>query len=788
MPLANVPPTLFRSILCFCCWVGMICLLCLVPTQTVLAQAAGARLSDAATGAMPPAAPPAVVTRDANGLVTLRATRIREPIVLDGRLEEGVYQQVESITGFVQQEPHEGQPSTEKTEVWLFFDDRNVYVSVHCWDSEPDREIATEMRRDGQNTNDNETFGVVFDTFNDRRNGYLFQTTLAGGLFDGYITDERDMNRDWNTVWNARADRTEDGYAVEMVIPFKSLRYRAGTTQTWGINFKRVIRWKNEVAYLMPIPAALGRRGFNKVSSSATLVGIETPRNGRTFEVKPYGIAGLTTLRPAGAPPNTDPSANYGFDTKVGITGGLTADMSYRTDFAQVEEDEQQVNLTRFNQVFPEKREFFLEGQGIFSFGGLQGQPRGGGGGGGAAGGNQGNPNPSDIPVLFFSRRIGLGPAGPVPLDVGGRISGKAGRYSVGLVDIRTGESASQNLQPTNFSVVRVKRDILRRSAVGALFTDRSRSTLGDGRSTAFGVDGMFGFFQNLSINTYLAKTTRPDQSGDSVSYRGQVDYNADRYGVQLERLFVDSNFNPDVGFLRRQAFNRDSAYLRFSPRSRRIKAVRKFFWDAQYDYITSPSGRLESRNAQGAFRTELQNGDVAAVEYMLNYELIRSPFSLARDVSVPAGTYSWEEAHIGYSFSAQRRMSGWVNLDVGNFYDGRRTGFSMGRGRVELTPQLIVEPSLTLNWVDLPAGSFSSALVTTRTTYSMTPRMSAAALLQYNTAAGTFNTNVRYRWEYQPGSDLFVVYSDSRDTTVTGFPESRSRGLVVKFTRLFRL
>jgi hypothetical protein len=396
------------------------------------------------------------------------------------------------------------------------------------------------------------------------------------------------------------------------------------------------------------------------------------------------------------------------------------------------------------------------------------------------------------VPVLFFSRRIGLGTAGPVPIDVGARMSGKVGRYSIGLIDIKSGSApgapGQAALPSTNFGVVRVKRDILRRSAVGVLFTDRSTSTMGEGRAQSLGADGVFSLYQNVTISTFVAKTTRPDRSGDSLSYRGQFDYNADRYGLQLERLFVDRNFNPDIGFLRRQAFRRDSVFVRFSPRPKSIKSVRKFTWYGQFDYTTSPSGQLESRLAQVGFRSEFQNGDVVGLEYAENYELIRAPFALWSNVSVPAGSYSWPEMHVRYLFSPQRRMSGWVNVDTGPFYDGRRTGFSSGRGRLEITPQISFEPSLQLNWVDLPVGSFASALLTTRTTYSISPRMSAAALVQFNTGTSAMNTNIRYRWEYQPGSDLFVVYSDNRDTTVRGFPEMRNRGFVVKFTRLFRL
>ena len=312
--------------------------------------------------------------RGADGAVTVRATRVSQPVVLDGELKEEIYTRVPAIAGFLQQEPNEGEPATEQTQVWLFYDDRNIYVSARLHDSEPEREIITEMRRDGQGTNDNESFGVVLDTFHDRRNGFLFQVSLAGGLFDGYITDERDMNRDWSTVWNARTARVPEGWTVEMAIPFKSLRFPPGEHE-WGINLKRVVKWKNENQYLTRMPAALGRRAINKLSSAATLVGIETPQARRNFELKPYGITGFTTDQALGASASNSGKGDGGLDVKLGITDGITADFTYNTDFAQVEEDEQQANLTRFSVLFPEKRDFFLEGQGIFAFGGASNRP-----------------------------------------------------------------------------------------------------------------------------------------------------------------------------------------------------------------------------------------------------------------------------------------------------------------------------------------------------------------------------------------------------------------------------
>ncbi len=768
------------SILC-----GVVCLAAgdawAQPASAPAAAPVRTSSSSRSTGAAGRAADPIVVVeRDDQGAVTsVRAVRIREAIVLDGQLKEDVYERVPFIDGFVQQEPAQGQPGTEKTEAWLLYDDRNIYVSARLFDSEPDKEIITEMRRDGQGTNDNESFGVVFDTFHDRRNGFLFQVSLAGGLMDGAITDERDMTRDWSTVWNARTARTPEGWTVEMAIPFKSLRYPPGGDQTWGINFKRVVRWKNETQHLTEIPAALGRRGMNRLSAGATLLGLQAPNVHRVFEVKPYGISGFTTDAPAGSASNTSGRGDGGFDVKLGITKGLTADVTYNTDFAQVELDEQVVNLTRFSVQFPEKREFFLEGQGIFSFGGVSPNARGGGGG-------FGNPQPNDIPVLFFSRNIGLDNGRPTPIDVGGRVTGKAGKYSIGLIDIRSAGVDSRNIQPTNYAVVRVKRDILQRSAIGMILTDRSISSLGQGSGRTAGVDGIFSFGQNLSFNSYFAVSDNPGLSGRNTSHRVQMDYNGDTYGLQVERVALDENFRPDVGFTRRTAFTRNSAYLRYSPRPNR-RLLRKWYVDGGYDHITDPAGRLQSSQAQAAFRSEFQNGDAWAVEFGSLYEYLPSSFRIATNVTLPVGGYDFNEVRVQYNFGPQRPVSAQLQFEAGQFYGGHRRTLTASRGRLQVSPQLMLEPGVTLNAVTTPFGDFTSTLVSTRTTYTVTPRMSASALVQYNSGNRSLSTNIRYRWEYEPGSDLFVVLTDNRDTLPRGFPELRDRALIVKFTRLFR-
>ena len=744
---------------------------------------AGFALGSSAIIAGPaPPTPPAMVARNPRGQATIRATRLRDPIALDGRLDERIYETVQAIDGFIQQEPDGGAPASEETEAWIFYDDDTLYISARCWDSQPERMVANEMRRDNLGIFQNENFAVVLDTFYDRRNGYMFHTNPLGGMFDGQIT-AGNMNRDWNGVWDVRTDRFEGGWTVEIAIPFKTVRFSPGSAQIWGINLRRIVRWKNETSYLTAVPAAYGLSGIMQLSSAGAVVGIEAPASTGNFEIKPYVISDLTTDRLASPPTANVLDGDAGFDVKYGVTQGLTADFTYNTDFAQVEVDEQQVNLTRFSLFFPEKREFFLEGQGIFDFGG--GRRFGGGGPGLRVGGSGGGA--SNTPILFFSRRIGLEGGLPVPIEVGGRLTGKVGAFSIGLLDIRTGDEPLSGARSTNFGVVRIKRDIFRRSSIGALVTHRSLATGGTGSTQSYGVDATFAFYDNVNLNTYLARTETPGLVGDDLSYRGQFDYNGDRYGLEAERLVVGDNFNPEVGFLRRTDFQRSFGSGRFSPRPASIAWVRKLTWEGSVDYVTNGAGRVETRIASGAFGAELQNSDQVLLESSHNYEFVADPFDIATDVTIPVGGYTFTDTRASYAFGSQRPVSGTFSVSQGSFFGGDKTSVQFSRGRVGLTPQLSVEPSISVNRVDVPAGVFTATLVTSRATFTVTPRAFISALLQYNSATESLSTNIRLRWEYQPGSELFVVYTDLRDTLGPQFPELENRAFVVKVNRLFR-
>ena len=741
----------------------------------------------------PPPMPPEVIRRDEEGRATIRAIKLTEGLRLDGQLDERVYQTTPAITGFVQQAPDEGAPATEKTEAWIMFDEPNIYVAARVWDSAPPSEwVANEMRRDSNQLAQNDTFAVVFDTFYDRRNGVGFYTNPLGALSDFALTNEGNPNRDWNPVWDVRTGRFDGGWTVEMEIPFKSLRYRQGPAQVWGVQLRRNVRRKSEWAYITPLPisAGAGPGGLLRVSDAATLVGLEVPDGGKNLEIKPYGIGGLTTDLNASPTTRNVGDGDFGFDLKYGITQNLTADFTYNTDFAQVEVDEQQVNLTRFSLFLPEKREFFLEGRGIFDFarggigGGFGGALRRGGSGGGFFGGG-------NAPTLFYTRRIGLEGGTILPILGGGRITGKVGAFDVGALSIQTDDEVVSGAEMTNFTVVRMKRDILRRSSIGGLFTNRSVSLAGDGSSQAYGADATFSFYDNVSLLAYVAKTETPGVDRQDTSYQGRFNYAGDLYGFQAEHLVVEDNFIPEVGFLRRDNFRRTHTSARFSPRLRSSDLIRQFRVEGSFDYIlTADTGLVETRQSQLGFSTELENSDRFGVSVADNYELLVNPFTPGPGVTFPVGGYGFRDVEATYSLGAQHRFSGTFTIRAGEYFSGdiRTIGFS--RGRVELTQQFSLEPSISVNWIDTPQGSFRTDLVVSRVNYTFTPRMFLSALIQYNSSSNTISNNFRLRWEYTPGSELFVVYSEDRNTNPLmpdRFSELQNRGFVVKVNRLFR-
>ena len=715
---------------------------------------------------------PAVITRDDKGGATIRAVRIDTPLTIDGQLDEEVYRNVPGAGDFIMQEPRDGEQATEQTDIWVLFDSENLYIAARCWDAHPERWVVTELRHDNSNIIDNENLSVSLDTVHDRRNGFMFQTNPLGALREQAFTDEVNINSNWNTVWQVKSGRFEGGWTVEMVIPFKSLRYRGSGPQVWGINFRRIVKWKNETSFLTRVPLAYGRNGLFRVSSAGTLVGLETPAQSMNLELKGYVVSALTTDHAAADPFSNRFSRNAGLDFKYGLTRSLIADATVNTDFAQVEEDLQQINLTRFSLQFPEKRDFFLEGQGMFNFGGTRGS-------GGSV---------NDVPILFFSRRIGLSQGQSVPVIAGGRLTGTVGKFGIGALNIQTDDKISAGAAATNFSVVRLKRDVLRRSNIGVLATRRAPAATQSAANAVVGADANLAFFRNLSINGYYARSATAGARGDQSSYRGRFDYAGDRYGLQLEHLLVGDNFNPDIGFMRRSDFRRSTIAARFSPRPKSNRLIRRLNWEAGYNYITDGRRtRVENRQLSGIFQVDFESSDQWTLDYTNDFEYLPRRFQIAPAVTLPIGSYDYDTVRMTYELGQQRRVSGRLSVASGTFYDGHKREASFTSGRVALSARLNIEPGLTMNWVDLPYGSFKNRLLTARGIFTPSPRTLISSLVQFNASDHTVSSSVRLRWEYVPGSEFFVVYSDGRNSIEAVVPGLVNRSVAIKLTRLLR-
>jgi hypothetical protein len=727
------------------------------------------------------------ITRDAQGHPTVRALRVGEGIAVDGRLSERFYESATPFDDLIQAVPVSRGVPSERTDVWIAFDDANLYIAARVWDSLGEAGwIANEMRRDSTQLRANDSFGIYFDTYHDRRNAVGFFVNPIGGFAEVQITNQATPNFDWNPVWDVATGRFDGGWTVEMAIPFKSLRYRPGVEQIWGVQIRRSVLRSNEWSYLTAVPIQVAGSGPNavfRVSMYGDLVGIEAPPPGLNLEVKPVATSRISTDRVVVPAVENEWLADAGVDVKYAVTQNLALDLTVNTDFAQVEVDEQQVNLTRFNLLFPEKREFFLEGRGVYDFGiGRLGSAGPGGGGAGAA------------PTLFYSRRIGLLGSAPVQVLAGGRLTGKVGAFDVGVLSIQTANDDTIDAVSTNFTVARLKRNLFGRSIVGALFESRSASIAAPGESnSAWGIDGDFAFNDEANLVTYYARSHTPRRAGNEQSYRARFNYDADLIGGTADYVVVGNDFNPEIGFVRRRDFRNSVLSARFSPRPASIPWIRQMSFQGDVNYFENDRARyIESRDRSGQISLDLENGDAFTANATDTFEFLPRSERIS-GASFEVGRYGWVDYQASYRFGPQRRWQGTLGAQWGGFYTGERFSVSLANGRIEVHPQLSIEPSLELNFLDLPqqthTGQYNQHVARTRMTYTMTPRAYVSGLVQYSTGSKTVSGNFRLRWEWAPGSELFVVYTEDRNTGALGarWSELSTRALVIKVTRLFR-
>ena len=692
----------------------------------------------------------------------LRAVRTAAAIRLDGELSEPAWDSADAARDFVQAEPYEGSPATEATEVRVLFNAESLYIGILCRDTEPGRILTNSLKEDF-NPQDDDSFEIILDTFLDERNGYLFTTNSHGAKRDAQVTDEgREINADWDTVWDVRTRQTSEGWTAEIVIPFKSLSFEENRAQeVWGINFGRRIRRKNEIVYWSPVPR---RYEITRLSLAGELRGMEGIARGRNLRLKPYLAADFSRFA---AGDHIVTRGKEGLDVKYSITPSLTLDLTGNTDFSQVEVDEQQINLTRFPLFFPEKREFFLENSGLFQFGDISGE-RG---------------QRSAETQLFFSRRIGLSEDGePIPIWGGARLSGQVGKYRLGFLNMQTKET---RLGPgNNFAVARVKRNIFANSDIGAIFINRQASE-GKDYNRAAGVDGNFRFGQNFTVNGYLAKTFTDGLQDHNLTRKVTTQWRDNLVTVQAIFTELQENFNPEVGFAERVGVRTFRSRLELKPRPPRNPLIREFRPHIYPNYQMDEDNRLVTRSFHYGFDTVFQNGSVIEVKHESFFDRLDEPFRIRQippSVTIPRGDYNYNLWGLELQSDPSKKFFGTLDYRNGSFYTGDRITM-VATGTFRANERFAVEGRYTRNNVKLREGSFINNLIASRVNYFFSTRMFLNALIQYNSDRKQVTSNIRFNFIHHPLSDLFVVYNEQRDTSGAG---QNDRAVTLKYTHLF--
>ncbi len=689
------------------------------------------------------------------------AIRVTEKITLDGRLDEPGWTLGVPMTDFIQRIPRTGELSDERTEVRVLYDDDNLYVGVSAFDSRPAL-VVKELKKDFD-INGTDLIQVIIDSLHDGRTGFSLSTNPAGAKRDNQLSaiNSAGGGVDWDGVWDVKARRLEEGgWVAEYEIPFKTMRFSGAPSQVWGLQVARRIPRLNEESEWSPVPF---RGASVRTQYAGTLRGLENISPGRNLKLKPYVLGQASSARLGGQLTKIDSllrikDYNAGVDLKYSLTPSLTLDTTYRTDFAQVEADQQQVNLTRFNLFFPEKREFFLENAGTFAFG---------------PGGNL---------VPFFSRRIGLDAAGtPVPIIGGGRVSGQVGRYNVGLLAMKS--EKLEALPSNNYVVGRVQRNLFRNSWVGAIGTHRDSSVAGD-YNRVYGPDAHFQFYDKLEFDSYLLRSDTPGKTGNNQARRLQAGWKDDELTISGEYNAVQPNFTPEMGFVRRGNMSQYNGDFAWKPRVTH-QTIQNLNFAAGLDYYKGgTTHNIETRVQDATFGLQYKNNGSTSFNINRTFDRLIKPFAIPghTDISIPVGDYDYLSYTASANAGSNGKVTGSGNVSWGEFWNGHTRAVS---GTMGLRPHyhFSVDLNYSRNHVTLPNGQFTTNLIGSRFLYSFTSRAFLNAFFQFNADTHQVSSNIRFNIIHHPLSDLYLVYNDTHETT-TG--ETVGRAFTIKLTNLF--
>ncbi len=741
-----------------------------------------------------------------HGSKTVRAIGTENPLVVDGNLDEPAWREATAASGFLQRDPAEGSPATEKTEFKVVYTPTVLYIGITSFDSDPTAIIASERQRDGSLGND-DNVSIVLDTFHDHRNSFRFQTNPLGTQADALITDEgNNTTSDWDEKWDVASRITATGWTTEFAIPFKSLRVpESENGMVWGVDISRFIRRKNESTYWTNY-----RRGFDlsSMSQSGHMTGLEGIQTGLIVRAKPYVVTGFShtsdqiksqacrdtkATGPTGTGSALCDASNAGMEVlKYRITPSLTADVTWRTDFAQTEVDNQEVNLDRFPLFFPEKREFFQEGAGTFEFGIAQGEA-------------------GATTKLFHSRQIGLSPKRqPIPIVGGARVTGHLMGLTLGILNVQTEQFGDEHIPASNYSVFRAKKDVLSRSTLGTFFINRetgggsvlgSNGLLTDDHNRVFGGDANFVFFKYFTVGGVLANSSDPKTRGDDWMTTGVIKWDSDLLHLETTWLVVDPNFRDDLGFVPRKDRRDIDPTIEFRPRPRNSKWIRQYVFRWRTEYTMNSKNVLQTRTNHTIFEIHFQNGDTLGWAPHTRFDTFSKPFTNRQGVwEIPAGSYSWWSDSYRYGLNPSRRISGQIlnwTRHIG-YYGGGALSEIAFSPRVRFTNRMSATMSYSITKASFPTRmcvdktktscGFTDHVVNSRLNYNFNNQWLTSSTLQYNNADHFWGMNFRLNYIYRPGDNFFLIYNEGRhwddDLGVSTGPNDRT--LQLKFTRSF--
>ena len=703
-------------------------------------------------------------------LPRMSAHRTSEEINIDGVLDEPVWEDVQPIQKLYQIQPNQGEPATEQSEVRILYDDKKLYFGFIFFDSEMDKVVANDMRRDSRGLRSNDYGFLLLDTYNDRRNAVFFRFTPVGGMEDTAVSDSGgSLNTSWDIVWECRCKINENNWTVEIAIPFSQLRFEKNDVMNWGLNFGREIARKREIAAWNEAPKTYGGLAKYRTAYFGTLEGLEDISPSRPLELLPYLLPGASyTSGIEGSEGDLDLDIKYGevqihrantfaflkggLDLKYGVTPNLTADLTFNTDFAQVEADQEQVNLTRFSLFFPEQRPFFLEGASIFDVGIPRPSFR--------------RPPPL---LLFYSRRIGLAHGHAIPILGGGKMTGKIGPYGIGILNVLTNTFEEEETgipeeemfsEPrTNYSVLRVNRDILKGSTLGGIFINKQDADL---YNRTAGLDLSYRPTREINIEGLWSRTFEADVSGNTNAFFFGGDWRTNLFRLGASYMDIGEDFNPGVGYIRRSNVRRFRGGGSYTPWPGKF-GIREIQIGPEVDLVLTQDNELETREITFDTQFEFETGDDIGVEVKNTTDHLDVGF-LLQEGEIPEGEYTFTSFQVSGRTSSSRMISGQLQVEFGEFYSGTRRGFLID-ATARPNAKLSIEPFIEFNRITLPDEEFDANAFGGRISYSFSTTLFMKLFSQWSTDRDVLSANFLVNYIYRPGSDFYLVFDQSYDT-----------------------